>query len=245
MINDNTKTLVIMGNGPSLRDIDFNILNDIDTFGLNSAYRAYYRMNWWPTYHGCFDYRVTESHKQEFKKLTLGVNPIKRFFYLQQVSDSNRLTRIILSGGFRGSSQKTVWQDNENAFQSFSDGGNSGANACRVGVCMGYKKIILVGVDCNYKEIIDGAAIKKSSTSNFLQMEETPKSNPNYWFDDYQQKGDVYNLPQRDIFQKPGWEILSQQADENNIKIINCSEISTLTCFPKQNINQALLEKDD
>ena len=26
-------------------------------------------------------------------------------------------------------------------------------------------------------------------------MEKTPDKNPNYWFDDYQQKGDEYNIP--------------------------------------------------
>ena len=30
------------------------------------------------------------------------------------------------------------------------DLGNSGANACHVGIALGYKKIILVGVDCKY-----------------------------------------------------------------------------------------------
>ena len=56
-------TIVVMGNGPSLKDVDFDMLNKVDTFGLNSAYRAYERMDWWPTYHGCFDYRVTECHR--------------------------------------------------------------------------------------------------------------------------------------------------------------------------------------
>ena len=41
-------TIVIMGNGPSLKDVDFAKLDGFDTFGLNSAYRAYERMDWWP-----------------------------------------------------------------------------------------------------------------------------------------------------------------------------------------------------
>ncbi len=66
----NDKTLVIMGNGPSLKKIDFDLLRSVDTFGLNAAYRAYPRLNWWPTYHGCFDFVVTDSHRDAFKKLT-------------------------------------------------------------------------------------------------------------------------------------------------------------------------------
>ena len=79
------KTLVLMGNGPSLKDVDFNMLNDYDTFGLNSAYRAYHRMNWYPTFHGCFDYRVTECHKDQFIDL-IENSPIKRCFYIMDIS---------------------------------------------------------------------------------------------------------------------------------------------------------------
>ena len=63
------KTLIVMGNGPSLKEINFKDLSEHDTFGLNAAYRAYRRMDWWPTYHGCFDYRVTDNHREEFIKL--------------------------------------------------------------------------------------------------------------------------------------------------------------------------------
>jgi hypothetical protein len=29
----------------------------------------------------------------------------------------------------------------------------------------------------------------------------------NYWFDDYQQAGDKYNIQNASVFQKPGWKI--------------------------------------
>ena len=70
-------TIIVMGNGPSLKDVDFSTLEGYDTFGLNAAYRAYYRMNWFPTYHGCFDYRVTDNHRESFSKL-METNKIKQ-----------------------------------------------------------------------------------------------------------------------------------------------------------------------
>ena len=82
----NKKTIIIMGNGPSLADINFADLNGFDTFGLNSAYRAYERMNWWPTYHGCFDYRVTENHQDNFINL-IENTPIKKSFYIINISN--------------------------------------------------------------------------------------------------------------------------------------------------------------
>jgi hypothetical protein len=46
----NKDTIIVMGNGPSLADVDFKTLKGFDTFGLNSAYRAYDRLDWYPTY---------------------------------------------------------------------------------------------------------------------------------------------------------------------------------------------------
>ena len=84
-----------MGNGPSLADVDFSMLDGYDTFGLNSAYRAYYRMNWWPTYHGCFDYRVTDNHKQSFIDL-IETDRIEKHFYIRDISQKNNFQYINL-----------------------------------------------------------------------------------------------------------------------------------------------------
>ena len=48
---------------------DLNILRNNHTFGLNAAYRAYEKYNFYPTYFGCFDYKVCEYHKKNFSKL--------------------------------------------------------------------------------------------------------------------------------------------------------------------------------
>ena len=81
--------------------VDFEKLKGYDTFGLNSAYRAYPRLNWWPTYHGCFDYVVTESHRNNFKKLIEEDNPIKRCFYLREISKNKKKQQISIDGNTR------------------------------------------------------------------------------------------------------------------------------------------------
>ena len=228
----NTDTIVIMGNGPSLKDVDFSSLNGVDTFGLNSAYRAYSRLGWYPTYHGCFDYRVTDNHLDAFKTFVESSSDVKRFFYLQQVSDDSRVQKVNLLP--YGSSRK--WNDSEADFSKFNDNGNSGANACSVATCLGYKKIILIGVDCNYVEFIDGA-VKDGAG---LKMEKTPEKNPNYWFDDYQQKGDEYNVPRGLDFHMPTWNTFAYRAAQANISVVNCSPISNLKCFRKSTLEKEL-----
>ena len=145
-------TIIIMGNGPSLKDVDFERLSGFDTYGLNAAYRAYERMGWWPTYHGCFDYRVTECHKENFVNL-IENTPIKKCFYIINISNSEGFQFVNLQQ--YGTTNR--WNNNVKDFSSFHDNGNSGANACSTAVCMGYKKIILLGVDCNNVEFVDGS----------------------------------------------------------------------------------------
>ena len=197
----NKKTLVVMGNGPSLKDVDFSMLDGVDTFGLNSAYRAYPRLNWWPTYHGCFDYRVTDNHKDSFVKL-IEQGKIKRHFYIRNLSNNDRFTYINL-----------------------------------LPYCLGYKKIILLGVDCNYVEFVDGC---KKDGPGGLVMEKTPNKNPNYWFDDYQQKGDEYNVPAGLSFHMPTWNKLAYRAAHADVEMINCSPITTLRCFKRASLKETL-----
>ena len=221
-----------MGNGPSLKDVDFHMLRDFDTFGLNSAYRAYPRLNWWPTYHGCFDYRVTDNHRENFIEL-IDSGKIKKHFYIRNLSDKKNFQYVNL---LRFGSTNRMNNKIED-FKNFHDNGNSGANACSVGVCLGYKKIILLGVDCNYVEFVDGS---KKDGPGGLVMEKTPDKNPNYWFDDYQQKGDKYNVPDGLSFHMPTWNLFAYRASHANIEVVNCSPITTLRGFKRMDLTEAL-----
>ena len=227
-----SKTLVVMGNGPSLKDLNWDLIKDFDTFGLNSAYRAYDRLDWYPTYHGCFDYVVTECHRQNFVKL-INTGKIKQHFYIRNISNASNFTHINLQPW------KTTNKINKSIddFNSFRDNGNSGTNACSVGMCLGYTNIILLGVDCNYVEHVEGST---EDGRGGLKMFKTPEQNPNYWFDDYQQEGDRYNVPRGQVFHKPAWNDFAVLAKENNINMVNCSPISTLECFEKITLSEAI-----
>jgi len=226
------KTLIIMGNGPSLKDVDFDFLSMYDTFGLNSACRAYDRLNWWPTYHGCFDYIMTDTQKEEFIDL-INTQKIKKHFYIRNLSDKANFQYInLLQYVSSNKINKSV-----NDFQSFNDNGNSGANACSVGICLGYEKIILLGVDCNYVEFVDGS---KKDGPGGLVMEKTPDKNPNYWFDDYQQQGDKYNVPDGIKFHLPTWNAFAYRAAHAGVEVVNCSPITTLRCFKRMTLQEAL-----
>ena len=223
------KTLIVMGNGPSLKDVDFELLKNYDTFGLNAAYRKYDELDFYPTYFGCFDYVVTDSHKENYQKL-IDKSPIEKLFFIRPYFNGDKFQYCNINGHYSTTPISTN-------FDNFYDQGNSGANACQVGIMLGYTKIILLGVDQNYVEHVEGST---KGSGNTLVMEKTPDNNPNYWFDDYQQKGDVYNHPQLNTFQKKGWELFAEKAKKQGIDIVNCSPITTQTCFRKGTLENEL-----
>ena len=100
---------------------------------------------------------------------------------------------------------------------------------------MGYKEIYLIGVD-GYKKDIINEAIKLNIGCQLL-VKETPKKNPNYFFDDYQRKYDIYNRVQQNKFQKPGWELVGKVTSKYNIKVYNMSNPNYIKCFKILNLD--------
>jgi hypothetical protein len=243
---------ILMGNGPSLASVDFETLRTHHTFGLNAAYRAYHKLNFWPKYFGCFDALVCGHHAPEFKKLIMD-SPIEKFFFINfddnkkpnfpepEIQNHSKFQRIDFR--YRTSEEKQRDDILAAGFEPFMDMRTSGTNTIQCALLMGYRKILLLGCDANYVEYVDGAA-KINNNPLKIKMDKTPEKNPNYWFDDYQQKGDVFNKPNLQISQLPAWDKLASTLDHLQIpvQIYNCALGSNIECFTKLDYENAVVE---
>lgn len=246
------KILFVMGNGPSLGDvmnnpIKLNFIKKHHTFGLNAAYRAYEKYNFYPTYFGCFDYVVNESHKDAFEKLVLENNSIKEFYFIGNSNQKQNLFREEVRNNKRFKKFNFIPTDPlkcdrlSTSYKEFINFGCSGANAVQVGLMKGYRKIILLGCDCNYVN-----KIKEERSLNVgkqIEIVEEIKNNCNYWFDNYQVVGDRLNTPDAKIWHIPAWNNVKKYCPENT-KIINCSEISEIKFFEKQKFSELFINPD-
>lgn len=234
--------LVILGNGPSLADVDFSALTGFHSCGFNAAYRAFERRNYWPTYLASLDYNLTPSHSKAFCELITGqtANGIKGFFFINSVEWLRRL----------GNNVHVIpgWKEVRYEFPkpgSIPPGhsgyrwcGNSAATMVEVFANMGYRQFVLLGVDASYTEKLPFA---REVEPGRLEINETPERNPNYWFGDYQQRGDAYTVPNAQSAHVNAWNSLAQYARERgDIKIVNGSPASALECFPKTSWRAAL-----
>lgn len=242
---------VLLGNGPSLADVNLRSLSKYHTFGLNAAYRAYPRIDFWPKYFGCFDALVCNHHAAEFKRL-IRDSPIEKFFFINfddqggqiftepDVRSSPRFQNIDFR--YRTPAERDRTDILSAGFTPFTDMRTSGSNSIQAGLLMGYRKFVLLGVDQNYVEVVEGAA--RDNNFHKLVMKETPKENPNYWFADYQVKGDKFNRPNLQGSQIPAWNNLSLTLEHLGlqVEIYNCSPITRLDCFKKATLEQALAD---
>lgn len=229
--------LLIMGNGPSLAQLnDFHILDRyaIDTIGMNSAYRYWEKLSWYPKYYCSFDHVVTECHSTNLVRMINDPSiSIEKYFLLKRICSSPKLQVVRIK-------QKKIGSFST-SFENFGYGGGTGQCAAELGVCMGYKKLFLIGIDANYTEFIDECQEKIIDGKKVLQIKKTPKKNLNYFFDDYQQEGDVYNIPQCEKYHMAPWAKFAEFAKKNQIEVTNCGGAqSKIKVFNRKTIYEAL-----
>ncbi|MCQ8185381.1 glycosyltransferase [Parvularcula maris] len=228
------RRMLIIGNGPSTRElaaIGFDRLPaDMDTFGMGIAYRYFSRINWWPTYYACADSKVVHSHRDRLKTIIESEQvSTRQFFFSRPLTDHPRLTEIPHS--------------------------STGDFCFEKAVELGYKHIYLIGVEGSYvEEIAESRPLTESefkelgyedinlapNLRKLLIIENSPNFNPNYFFDDYQRKGDVYSLPQAKGH-RYAWKEKAKAAKVAEVSVFNLSPHSLITQFPKMRL-QSLLD---
>ncbi len=199
------KKILVIGNGPSIRGLDFHSLK-VDTLGMNAAYRHWDRIDWYPTWYSCLDDQLMITHHRRIKELVVegkvkGALLHNSFFdfHPECAGDSRFYSLDQFIPGQRGNDVTPHGRPfiGSLAFDSVNQSKiTTGSHSVRFAAFLGYSEIGIIGVDLKYVEIIPEAA---PAGDIALKIKKTPKENPNYFFDDYQQKGDRYNVPNPDV----------------------------------------------
>lgn len=230
----------VLGNGPSLKDVDFESLKGIATIGMNAAYRYWHEHHWYPTYYCCMDTVVILSHAEAIYGLIQErvKNGIQYFFLRRAILD--------IYPDLEKISEVLFQEDLEKQNPLFRVGPiTTGSYSMLFLIHLGFRKIILAGVDCNYVEIIKGAS---KTENNELIIDQNIEDNPNYFFATYQQKGDSYNIPNpnpglHERAWKHAYEALKANCSRvNDFEIMNTNSQSQVSYFPHIDIEDIQTE---
>lgn len=191
----------IIGNGPSLRGFDLHRLARFTTIGMNAAYRHWDRIGWYPDHYCCLDEQLVLTHHEHILRM-IDEGQVRSAFLSARLLDLHpdraRDSRIHFLESFYPSMDPLRRTRHVLPLfeSSFFKGGQArvttGSHAVRYAAFLGYRALYLLGIDLRYQERIAEAEPVEGLV---LRMARTPQSNPNYFFDDYQREGDLYNIP--------------------------------------------------
>lgn len=149
----NGETCFIVGNGPSLTVDDLDGIKQYPTFASNGIFNVLEQTEWKPTYYISVDPQYVDSHKKEIISLE---GPIKYITCRVDFPESNDTERIFEYNKFK----INKWNDqsafiNEDVSTFFSIGYTVTFTAIQMAIYMGFKTIVLLGVDFSYPVMKD------------------------------------------------------------------------------------------
>jgi GT2 family glycosyltransferase len=204
------KRCFIIGNGPSLNQIDWSLLKNEYTFGLNKIYLLFNKMGFTPSFYTCTNPLVIEQSIDEIHKITS-----EKFLpsnHIQLIEDPTNITF------FKTSTKQYFSKD---AAKEVSEGYTVTHAALQMAYFMGFRQVILVGVD-HYFET--------SGLPNSIVV--SKGDDPNHFDPSYFGTGLRWQLP--DLQKSEISYNLSKAVFESDGRIILDGTINgRLTVFPK------------
>ncbi|MGY0797596.1 glycosyltransferase [Lysobacter sp. A286] len=235
-----SQVAMVLGNGPSLKEVPFEKLKGVATIGMNAAYRYWDSVGWYPTYYCCMDTVVIASHAKEIKNLidNQDLYGIRLFFLRRTILDIYPELEFARSIIFL--------EDVRPLCPLFQvEPITTGSYSLLFLVFLGFREIHIAGVDCNYVERVEGA--ESGDAKNRLVITADVNHNPNYFFDGYQQKGDEFNIPNpsKDLHVR-SWRnanaaIIEQKSRLGDVKVFNLNIDSRVDCFDNGSWSDTLL----
>ena len=205
----------IIGNGPSLNQMNLSPLKNETTFGLNRIYLLFDELEWSTTYHVTVNRSVIEQWADEIQGLdstkfvrwprasTIGPSPIRPaddVFFVQSTPDIGFATRM----------DQPVWL-----------GATATYVAMQLAYAMGFKQAILIGVDHHF--VAEGPPHQKVVSNG---------PDPNHFHPDYFGKGAAWDLPNLKVSEL-AYTMAKWQYREDGREVLDATVGGKLHVFPK------------
>jgi len=204
------KRCFIIGNGPSLAKMDLSFLKDEYSFGLNRIYLLFNKLNFTTTFLVSVNNNVIKQFAKDFEKLDCD-----KFFSWRNRKKivPSKNTYFIRSRIFPGFSKNPAYGAWEGSTVTFV--------AMQLAYYMGFKEVILIGVDHNFKS--KGKA-HKLVTSRGKDM--------NHFDPNYFGKGVKWQLPDLGA-SEIAYKMARSVFEEDKRKILDATVNGKLKVFKK------------
>ncbi len=227
-------TCVILGNGPSLKQVDLDCLRHIPTFGANGLYLAYPQTSFRATFHVVEDHLVAEDRATELNQLR---ESIKLFpTYLAYCLDDDGAAIFYRHLPRPRAAEGNFEFSPDAAAQTYS-GCTVTFSSLQLAYYLGFRRILLIGLDHNY---VIPSDVQKRQDYN-VSVLDMPSDDPNHFNADYFGKGKRWHDPQ---VHKMDQAYIAARAflERQNVEIFNCTVGGKLEVFPRRPLADCLAE---
>ena len=208
---------VIIGNGPSLRDTNLDLLRGEITFGLNRIYLMFDELGFETTFLVVVNQLVVEQCADDFRRIKapLFTTTLNRTS-LEGKENAGYLNR--LSGPrFSGDASRGIWE-----------GGTVTYVAMQLAYYMGFSDVILIGVD--HRFAVSGPA---------HQIVESQGPDSSHFDPNYFGKGFKWQLPDLET-SEIAYTLALDEFRKDGRRIVDATVGGALTVFPKSTLETAL-----
>lgn len=217
----NGRRAFIIGNGPSLNNMDLTKLRDEVTFGVNSIFYNFEHMGFKPTFYVVEDKLVAEDRADEISKLT---GMIKIFGTELQYCLKDTQDTIWANVIYDFSNYPGFPHFSKDASQCLWVGGTVSYLCMQLAYYMGFNEVYLIGFDHNYTipsdANVEGTVITSSS------------NDPNHFHPEYFGKGKRWHDPRLDRMEK-AYNKAKEAFEANGRRIYNATKGGKLEVFPR------------
>ncbi|HKP76803.1 MAG TPA: hypothetical protein VJT67_14835 [Longimicrobiaceae bacterium] len=223
---------VIIGSGPSLRDVDMRLLAGRTTIAFNRSYIAWREWGFDPTYYACIDRNSLIDCAADLREL-VGRARTRRFFLRDAYVDpalaaAERVEWIRCSNQMRFSTD----------LRSLGRYWNVAAVSVQILAALGHTRVVLVGVDGEFAPHATAVALDEP-----WNLQSRGDDDPNHFTPAYHGAGRRFTRPNPEKFRK-GWDALAAQLPAAGVEVVNASTRTALTQFPRLPLREALQWQD-
>jgi hypothetical protein len=207
----NGERCFIIANGPSLKYIDFSLLKNEFTIGMNRIYLMKEQNGFTPNYLACIDEKsqINQFH-EEFNKLE-----IPCFFNFKLRNKFSKLSsQNFVLGKFSQSFAKGI-------SKAYGNGKSVTYTAIQLAFYMGFKEVYIIGKDHSYNTVQKaGTGIKSDGNED------------NHFIKGYYKKGQNWDAPDL-TGEELAYKIARAKFEKNNRKIFDATVDGKLQVFEK------------
>ncbi len=216
---------VIIGNGPSLNEVDLRKLKDEYTIGVNGIFYAAERMGFDLSYYLVEDTAVMADNVEAIRNYKAG----HKFFpsiYRNQIGEAPNVTYFMMNRGFYAPSSPAycIPRFSTDPTQRMYSGQSVTIINLQVAYYMGFSEVVLIGMDFSYTvpsdAKVEGALITSMG------------DDPNHFHPDYFGKGKVWKDPKLDRV-LANYQLAKLMYEADGRRIVNATPGGKLELFDR------------